>query len=181
MSADQRREEILAVALEQFAAGGYRGTSTEAIARAAGISQPYLFRLFSTKRELFIACYDRACAHVRDVFAEAAAGAPAGEELRHMGRAYAEQLLPDRHRILLMMQGHAAAGAEAELRQHVRRRYGEVVAHVTRLSGATAPEVWRFFATGMLLNVVAALELGEIADEDEWAAAWTRPGEMLEQ
>ena len=57
-SAEERREEIVAIAIEQFALSGYKGTSTEAIAREAGISQPYLFRLFKTKRDLFLACYD---------------------------------------------------------------------------------------------------------------------------
>jgi AcrR family transcriptional regulator len=58
-TADERREDILAVAMEHFGAGGYHGTSTENIAREAGISQPYLFRLFRTKRELFLACWRR--------------------------------------------------------------------------------------------------------------------------
>ena len=57
-SAEERREEIVAIAIEQFALNGYKGTSTEAIAREAGISQPYLFRLFKTKRDLFLACFE---------------------------------------------------------------------------------------------------------------------------
>ena len=84
-SADERREEILEIAVEHFAAGGYHGTSTEVIAREAGISQPYLFRLFRTKRELFLACGDRACEKVRETFRRAAAAhqpflAPLGGE-----------------------------------------------------------------------------------------------------
>jgi AcrR family transcriptional regulator len=60
-SADERREQILGIAIEHFAVGGYRATSTKVIARQAGISQPYLFRLFRTKQELFLACDERAC------------------------------------------------------------------------------------------------------------------------
>ena len=75
-SAEVRREEILAVALRHFAEGGFHGTSTEVIAKEAGISQPYLFRLFRTKRELFLACNDRACEKVLDAFSRAAADAP---------------------------------------------------------------------------------------------------------
>ena len=73
-SAEVRREEILVVALEHFAEGGFHGTSTEVIAREAGISQPYLFRLFRTKRELFLACVERCYGQVGAVFAEAADG-----------------------------------------------------------------------------------------------------------
>lgn len=179
-SAAQRREEILALALEHFAVSGYRGASTDAIARDAGISQPYLFRLFRTKRELFIACYERASEDLRGVFERAAAAAPEGEKLEAMGKAYVEQLLPDRHRILLMMQGYAAAGSDPELRAPVRECYRTVVAAVTRASGAPPEAVWQFCATGMLLNVVAALDLAEIAGEDEWAAAWMNPAEMMQ-
>jgi AcrR family transcriptional regulator len=169
-SAEERREEILEIAVQHFAAGGYHGTSTEVIAKEAGISQPYLFRLFRTKRELFLACNDRACEKVLDAFRRAAADAPAGEELRAMGRAYVEELLPDRHAILMMMQGYAAV-ADPEIQEHVRRRYGDVVGEVSELAGASPEDIWSFFATGMLLNLVAALDL---ADSDHPVfRAWT--------
>jgi AcrR family transcriptional regulator len=169
-SAEVRREEILAVAMEHFAEGGYHGTSTEVIAKQAGISQPYLFRLFRTKRELFLACDDRACEKVLDAFRRAAAAAPEGEELHAMGHAYVTELLPDRHAILMLMQAYAAA-ADPEIQEHVRRRYGDVVSEVAELSGAGPDEVWRFFATGMLLNIVAALDL-EHTDHPVFKA-WT--------
>ena len=169
-SAEVRREEIVEIAIEHFAAGGFHGTSTEVIAKQAGISQPYLFRLFRTKRELFVACNDRACEKVLDAFRRAAAGAPAGEELHAMGRAYFDELLPDRHAILMMMQGYVAV-SDAEIQEHVRRRYGEVVDEVVELVDATPEQVWSFFATGMLLNIVAALDL---ADSDHPVfRAWT--------
>src|SRR5215216_7738823 len=94
-SAEERREEIIALAIQQFAIGGYRGTSTEAIAREAGISQPYLFRLFKTKRELFLACHDDSDARILETFRQAARGLPQEEVLPAMGRAYVE-LLSDR-------------------------------------------------------------------------------------
>jgi AcrR family transcriptional regulator len=169
-SADERREEILEIAVEHFAAGGYHGTSTEVIAKEAGISQPYLFRLFRTKRELFLACNDRACEKVLGAFRRAAAGAPEGERLHAMGRAYVEELLPDRHAILMMMQGYAAV-SDPEIQEHVRRRYGDVVSAVAELGDASPEEAWSFFATGMLLNLVAALDL---ADSDHPVfRAWT--------
>jgi AcrR family transcriptional regulator len=172
-TAEERREDILSIAVEHFARGGYRGTSTEVIAREAGISQPYLFRLFRTKQELFLACDSRACDKVMDAFRRAAAAAPPGEQLAAMGTAYTGELLPDRHAILMIMQGFATAGSEPEIREHVREKFGEMVNEVTELSGADAVEVWSFFATGMLLNIVAALELQEIAGEQPWAATWT--------
>ena len=170
-SAGERREEILAVALRHFAIGGLHGTSTEAIAREAGISQPYLFRLFHTKKELFLACVDRADAKVSEVFRRAAAEAPDEERLQAMGQAYIDELLPDRHAVLMQMQGYVAT-SDAAIQEHVRAAFERLVAEVTELSGAAPEAVWGFFAQGMLLNVTQALDLEAIADKSEWAASW---------
>jgi AcrR family transcriptional regulator len=159
-SAEERREEIVEVALRHFAEGGYHGTSTEAIAREAGISQPYLFRLFRTKRELFLACAERCYTGVAAVFAEAVAGATPEERMHAMGRAYVERLLPDRHALLFQLQGYAAAG-DPEIQAAVRRGFNELVRTVAELSGVPESELWPFFADGMLLNVVAALDLAD--------------------
>ena len=98
-SAEARREEIVTLAIEQFALGGYKGTSTDAIAREAGISQPYLFRLFKTKRELFLACNEVSEARIRETFRAAAEGVPKAEALAAMGHAYVE-LLADKTGLL---------------------------------------------------------------------------------
>jgi AcrR family transcriptional regulator len=176
-SAEERREEIIALAIEQFAVGGYRGTSTEAIAREAGISQPYLFRLFKTKRELFLACNDLVDARILETFRSAARGVPREESLRAMGRAYLE-LLQDRTALLFQMQSYAAC-ADPVIQDHVRAGYGEIVREVARLSGAKPEQVWQFFSHGMLLNVVASLDLAAIADRDEWACAWSEPIDLI--
>ena len=170
-SAEERREEILAVALRHFAIGGLHGTSTESIAREAGISQPYLFRLFHTKKELFLACVDRADSKVFEVFRRTAAEAPEGERLKAMGQAYVSELLPDRHAVLMQMQGYVAT-SDPEIQAHVRDAFGRMVAEVTELSGADEASVWSFFAQGMLLNVTQSLDLAAIADTSAWAASW---------
>src|SRR5436309_16112422 len=103
-SAEERREEIVAIALRQFAEGGYRGTSTEAIAREAGISQPYLFRLFRTKRDLFVACTERCYDMVSVEFSEAAVAPAPEHRLEAMRNAYGDRLPPDRHPLLFQLQ-----------------------------------------------------------------------------
>ena len=177
-SAEERREEIVAIAIAQFALGGYRGTSTEAIASKAGISQPYLFRLFNTKRELFIACYDVSHDRILSTFRSAARGVPKENVLRSMGKAYIE-LLDDETLLLFQMQAYAAC-SDPVIRARVRECYRDVVKEVTRLSGARPDEIWQFFAHGMLLNVVASLDLSAIADEDEWAKAWSTPADLIQ-
>src|SRR3954451_1590207 len=156
-SAVERREEILAVALRHFAIGGLHGTSTEAIAREAGISQPYLFRLFRTKKELFLACGEQCFAQVMDVFRAAVEGVPEGERLMAMGRAYEEQLLPDRHALMFQMQAYSTS--EPEIREHVRAGYIRLTETSAELAGVPRDDMWHFFAHGMMLNVVAMLEL----------------------
>jgi AcrR family transcriptional regulator len=155
-SAEERRDEITEIALRHFAEGGYHGTSTEAIARDAGISQPYLFRLFRTKRELFLACVDRCYASVEGVFTEALAAEPERPPLEAMGEAYETQMLPNRHALLFQMQGYATS--EPEIRAHVRAGFKNLVRNVAGMAGVTPAETWDFFAYGMLLNVTAAID-----------------------
>ena len=96
-----------------------------------------------------------------------------------MGKAYVEKLLPDRHAILMQMQGYVAS-ADPDIQAHVRAAFGRVVAEVTRLSGAPPEQVWNFFSHGMLLNVTAALDLSSITGEDAWAAAFMQAGAASE-
>jgi AcrR family transcriptional regulator len=176
-SAEERREEIIAIAIRQFALTGYNGTSTEAIAREAGISQPYLFRLFKTKRELFLACFDVYHERLYATFTEAAAGVPKDEALRHMGKAYIE-LLDDVSVRLFQMQTYAAC-SDPVIQARVRDCYGALVKQVTRLSGAPRDVIWQFFSHGMLLNVIASLDLAAIADAEPWAKAWMEPASLI--
>jgi AcrR family transcriptional regulator len=176
-SADERRAEIVALAIEQFALGGYKGTSTDAIAREAGISQPYLFRLFKTKRELFLACNEVSESRILETFRAAADGVPKPGVLAAMGRAYVE-LLADKTGLLFQMQSYAAC-SDPVIQARVREGYVMLVDEVTRLSGAQRGEVFQFFSYGMLLNVVASLDLQAIADRTDWAQAWCEPGELI--
>ena len=177
MSAGERRAEIVAVARRHFAQQGYNAASTEAIAKEAGISQPYLFRLFGTKRDLFLACSDANHERIEATFRAAAEGVPREERLHAMGKAYVE-LLGDRDALLGQMQGYAAT-ADPVIQAHMRERYRRLVELVGELADAGPEQLWTFFATGMLLNVVAALDLEALAGESEWASAWSRPGELL--
>src|SRR5580765_5884635 len=105
---DVRREEIVEAAYQEFAERGYHGASTEDIARRAGISQPYVFRLFGTKKELFIAVATRCFRETLEMFQRAAEGLRGKEALDAMGNAYVERLLTDRIRLRVQMQAYVA-------------------------------------------------------------------------
>jgi AcrR family transcriptional regulator len=159
-SSEERREQVVAAALKEFADHGFHATSTGAIAKRAGISQPYIYALFPNKRELFLAVHEHVVDRIRRAFTEAARGHATPEErIAAMGRAYIE-LLSDRDEILFQMQAHAAAG-DPSLREPVRKSFIQLMEDVRRMSGASEEVVVSFMAKGMLLNVVAALELPE--------------------
>src|SRR5436190_15374245 len=91
LSAEERREAVVEAAMAEFAVGGLHGTSTDAIAKRAGISQPYLFKLFGTKKDLFLATIELCFHRTRETFLRAAA-APNRDVLEAMGEAYVEML-----------------------------------------------------------------------------------------
>src|SRR4029453_365640 len=92
LSAAERRDQILDAALIEFASSGFEGTSTEDIARRAGISQPYLFPLFGKKKEFFIAPPPRCFRETLEMFQRAAEGLRGEEALKAMGKAYVDEL-----------------------------------------------------------------------------------------
>jgi AcrR family transcriptional regulator len=164
---DARRQEILDAALLEFAEGGLHGASTEDIARRAGISQPYVFRLFGTKKELFRAVVARCFRETLEMFQRAAEGLRGPEALDAIGQAYVAQLQAEPIRLRIQMQSYAACH-DPEIRQVVRAGFGDLVAYAERVSGVPAEELSRFFAMGMLLNVFASMEqIGEGAEP--WA------------
>src|SRR5689334_13019605 len=161
----ERREEILDAARDEFAVHGYHGASTEGIASRAGISQPYVSRLFGTKRELFKAVVARCFREALELFQRAAEGKRGEAALEAMGNAYVERLLADRPRLL--MQSYAACEDE-EICQVVRQGFGDLVAYAERVSGLEPKAVSAFFAQGMLLNVFASMGLF-VEHAEPWA------------
>jgi AcrR family transcriptional regulator len=166
MPAAERRELVLEAAVAEFAAHGLAGTSTEDVARQAGISQPYLFRLFPTKKALFLALVERCFHRVRDAFTAAAAGRTGEEALDAMGDAY-HRLLGDRTLLLLQMQAYAACD-DPEIREVTRAGYKKLWELTERLTGLPFERTVEFFAMGMLMNVAAAMDLPAV--DERWTS-----------
>ena len=165
MSGPDRRQQVLRIAAEEFASGGLHGASTEQIARSAEITQAYIFRMFGTKKALFlelvVAAFDRMTEGMHN-----AAGTETGlEALTRMGAQYNE-MLADRTSVLLQLQGCAACG-DSEVRDAVRNSFGRMWQTVAETTGLDPVTIKAFLAFGMLLNSGAALQ---VADLDEpWA------------
>jgi AcrR family transcriptional regulator len=170
-TADERREDVLRAAMKVVGPRGLYGTPTMDVAAAAGISQAYLFRLFPTKTELFVAVLERSFQQIQDTMADAAATARA--ETRPVRDAMAEaytDLLRDPEVLLTQLQGQAAA-SEPVVRDALRHGFRRLYEMVEREWPASPAEVQTFFAHGMLCNVLAAMQIGDL--DERWAEVLT--------
>jgi AcrR family transcriptional regulator len=165
-TAEERRTEVLAAAISEFARSGYAGTSTETIAARAGISQPYLFRLFGTKKDLFVATLDLVDRRIIAELTQASDGLEGEAAKMAMGEAYLE-LMQDPDLLQVQLHGFAAAPADPDIARTCRRTF-EVLAGVfydrTHLS---VDDLRNFFAMGMLINVMSAIDLLSVSEP--WA------------
>ena len=169
ISKEERRREIIEAATREFAIGGLHGTPVDAIAKQVGVSQPYLFQLFGTKKDLFIAAvhrtFERTVAAFRTAAAEAGEDASQSDILMAMGVAYG-RMLDDRSLLQMQMQAYAACGDE-EIRDVVRDEMLRLVNFVQSASGAPEAAIREWLAYGMLMNVVAIMDLTKV--DADWA------------
>jgi AcrR family transcriptional regulator len=164
LTADERRVQLVDAAIEEFASAGLKGASTEAIARRAGISHAYVFRLFPTKRDLFLAAVDRCFDETQDTFARAYEERdPDTPVFAALGASYVE-LIRDRSRLLFQLHAYAACGDE-DIRDKVRERYVGLLEWVREVSGFSPDMVRVFMSTGLLIAVGAAIDAPDLAPD----------------
>jgi len=169
MTASERRTAVLAAAITEFARSGYAGTSTDAIASRAGISQPYLFRLFGTKKDLFIATYELVSDRIIAAMTRAGTGMEGEAAVVAMSGAYAE-LLQDPELLQVQLHGFAAAPGDADIAATCRRTF-EVLWHLVReRTDMSDDEIRQFFSMGMMMNVMSAIDL--LTVNEHWAQSF---------
>jgi len=176
--AAERRDALIAAAIEEFAIAGLHGTPVDRIARRVGVAQPYVFSLFPSKRDLFIAAVHRGFEMVTELFAESAARFlaehPEGsytrqELLGFIGDSYVALVAQDRHVLMFQLQSYAACDDEI-IRKAVNEAYEGLMAAVGELTGATDDELSEFFSMGMWLNVQAAIGRPDLETACQWIA-----------
>jgi AcrR family transcriptional regulator len=174
--AAERRDALIEAAVHEFAHGGLHGTPVDRIARRVGVAQPYVFSLFGSKKELFLAAVERGFQLTADTFTAAAAeydpaiALPDADVLKAMGNAYSH-LLGSEYRDYLMLQHQAyAACDDPEIRERVRGLYAGLVAHVEQLAGdqVDTERIDEFFRYGMWMNVAAAMGVEDLSAGCEW-------------
>jgi AcrR family transcriptional regulator len=172
-TADERREAVLLAAIEEFAMYGYYGGSTERIAAEVGISQPYVQRLFGTKKALFIAAVEQVCDGIVGAWKETLKGIPEGMppelQIEALRPAY-YQFVEAVSGLRLVLQASAAA-ADSDIRMHVKRRMAEMFSWLRATTGADYETVRIFWAQGMTLTIAASIGAMQDARESEWARA----------
>jgi AcrR family transcriptional regulator len=168
MSGMARRGQVLDAAVLEFGAHGWHGARIEAIAARAGISHPYLLRLFSSKRELFIAAMDGAFDRMEEAFTQAV-GRDDGDAILALGEAYRLLLREDPAALRLHMHALAVAG-DADVGEAVTRRYAALLERMRELSGASKDRVRTCFAVGLTLTVVTVLDLPDRRGDLRWGA-----------
>jgi AcrR family transcriptional regulator len=167
MQVADRRRLLVDAAITEFGEHGFDGTTTDAIARRAGISQPYVVRLFGTKKALFLTVANRAFERIADAFSAGVQGDTVEERLESMALTYLK-LLEDRDELALQLQLYAAA-TDPEIRDCVSKRFAQLHELCGELSGADPKRLREFVAQGMLCNVAAALDMPQIAYDEDWA------------
>jgi AcrR family transcriptional regulator len=181
LSKEERQREIIEAAAREFAHGGLYGTPVSNIAKRVGVSQPYLFQLFGSKKELFIAAvkrgFERMVATFRTAAAEAGPDASPQDVLMAMGWAY-HNLVQDRSLLMLQMQAYVACEDE-EVRDVVRDEFVRLVRFVQSASGASDDEVREWLSFGMLMNVGAAMDLSKV--DADWAEVCMGGGDKWEE
>ena len=154
LTAEERHGQLVTAAVTAFSLGGYAGTTTDQVARLAGVSQPYVIRIFRTKQELFLAAVNHAADRVEARFCEAAAVSPT---LDSLGGAY-EELLAESELLAMLLHGFTAS-ADPAIGEPVRACFGRLYEVVRDLTGVSAVEARDFFAVGMLLTCLGAMRV----------------------
>ena len=167
-TAERRREELVDAAMRVFAEHGPAAPTTE-IAKEAGISQAYVFRLFPTKEELFAAVTRESSRRMMTAFRAAAAKArkEGSDPLYETGRAYDELLERDRDVLMVQLYARVAAARLPLVREAIQDCFKAVYELIKRESGAGPEEIHAWFGHGMLCDVTAASGIDEI--DEEWA------------
>lgn len=160
---EDKKEIIIENAVGVFAEWGYYKATTAMVAKAAGVTQPYVFHFFANKEELFKAVIDRAFGRIYDTFSEV--DAPADQLIETMGHAFEQIIQTHRDEVLMVMQAHAIS--EAGIRDHVRKLFSTMFEALSaKFENAGIPSAQQtaahFIGTGLLITVSEVLGLPQL-------------------
>jgi AcrR family transcriptional regulator len=177
LPAPERRAAVLDCACRAFARGTYRGTTTADIARAAGVTEPILYRHFESKQDLYLACLEDCWESLRALWDEALEAEPdPANYVRALAQAFFRSEKERPVISSLWLQAFSEAGEDPAVRRYMRRHLRAVHEYVTeaitraQIEGGVLPdrepraEAWLFLAVGLLK--MTSDRLGGLFEDD---------------
>jgi AcrR family transcriptional regulator len=149
---------VVASAMFFFARAGYFGATTAEIARAAGISQAYLYRLFENKEALFVAVLHEVEQRITQGIDEALANAPSQESLSTSLMRATDRLVAEAEASSVLLHAVAASQVPA-IAEAVRDCYRHQV-DALRRRGASDADIRSYFAWSQYANSMRAVGIG---------------------
>ena len=165
MPAAQRRELVLTAATKVFGELGYAGATTDTVAKAAGVSQPYVVRIFGTKEKLFLEVLERAGTRLLAAFSDEIADSTSDLGIGHrLGLRYIS-MLRDRGLVLTLMHGFVL-GADPVIGPCARQGFMDIYRLLIGKANFSPDEAYQFLAGGMMINTMMGLRMGDEFDTD---------------
>ena len=158
MKSEDRRALIITAATAVFGQNGYVGTTTDQVAKAAGVSQPYVVRMFGTKQALFLEVLEHALATLLETFRSELAQPSTDPMPARLGTAYAAMSV-DRTGLLLCLMHAFVLGGDPKIGPVARRGFLEVNDFLLDEAGFTQDEATQFLAYGMLMNTLVGIRM----------------------
>ncbi|MFS0839036.1 TetR/AcrR family transcriptional regulator [Paenibacillus sp. 1P03SA] len=157
---EDRKEQIIDAAVGIFAELGYYKATTAMVAKAAGVTQPYVFHFFKNKEELFKAVVDRAVLRLYNAFMQVES--PGNLIMESMGQAFNELMRVHRAEMLMVLQ--APAISEPEIRRYMSEKFALIHTSIVRkFTEAGVDDVetaaGHFMAIGLLIVTSDVLQL----------------------
>lgn len=185
LSADLRRRQIIEAAREVFSTQSYRKVGTADVAKAVGVSEPALYRYFSSKKELFLATLQSTAPKLLDVWQEIASDIDDPlETLWSIGVSYYDHLQNNEGNMKLQFQALSEAD-DPEIRAALRENFGSFVNFVAdtldegKRRGIVRDDIdsrlvaWQFLGIGLTLDLIHMLGFDAEMDRGK-AEAWSR-------
>ncbi|MEJ7837470.1 MAG: TetR/AcrR family transcriptional regulator [Thermomicrobiales bacterium] len=179
-TADERRVDVIQAAIAEFSKLGLHGGSTETIAATAGISQPYVLRLFGTKKALYLASVEHVCGIILDAWQQELSRflrlnpeASPSEQLEAIGNVYSS-LVQSVVELRLVLQAFASA-EDDDVRALTHQQLDNLFSWVQDATGADLAMTQRFFASGMLMTIAASIRAIDVVPTQAWARAYLEP------
>lgn len=159
LPADERRRQVIDAAISFFALTGFNGTNTSGIASAVGVSQPYLYQLFPTKKAIFIAACHEAYERILEALREGVRDCSPDARLGVLAASYDDLLKSNRELLTIQIQVWAASCSDEEIAEATRAGLEKMRELAMELLGVSWDDADRIISALSYYNISAGVGL----------------------